>query len=107
MERNDEKITKEEGKELWHIKVPFGFNDDNKKYLMAGIAVAVSVYALCGGRAFGVLLGIVTAIVITFGKECYDHIRKKLAWDWADVVWMLIGGFLGGVISTISYAIWN
>ena len=109
MAKEDKEVTfeKEEGKELWHIKVGFGFGDDAKKHLMAGVAVSVSVYALCGGRAFGVLLGIIVAILIAFCKECYDYFyRRDLYWDWSDVVWMLIGGFIGGIVSTISYALW-
>ncbi len=73
----------------------YDYNDDNKKYLVSGIAVAVSVYALCGGRAFGVLLGIVMAVGIAFGKECYDHIRKRLAWDWADCIFETLNELLG------------
>lgn len=96
---------KVEGKELWHGKIPFGFNDDNKKYLMSGVAVATSVFALCGGRAYSVALGIIIAVLIAFAKECYDHFKKNLTWDWGDVVWMLIGGFCGGIISTIAYII--
>lgn len=104
MERN-EKIIKEEGKELWHVILPFGWTVDKTAHVCASVAIALFVFALCGGRAFSVLLGIVTAILLGFVKECVDKYIRKTEWEWGDIFADIIGAFGGGLLSLIAYII--
>ena len=104
MERN-EKIIKEEGKELWHVVLPFGWTVDKTAHVCGGIAIALFVFALCGGRAFSVLLGIVVTILLGFAKECVDKYIRKTEWEWGDIFADIIGAFSGGLLSLIAYII--
>ena len=101
----EEKITKEEGKNLWHVVLPFGWTVDKTTHVCGAIAIALFVFALCGGRAFGVMLGIIIAILLGFIKECVDKYIRKTEWEWGDIFADIIGAFGGGLLSLIAYII--
>ena len=107
MERNERKMifTKEEGKELWHVVMPFGWTDDKTAHVCAAVAIALFVFAVCGCRPFAVPLGIVAAIMVGFIKECIDKYIRKTAWEWGDIAADIMGAFGGGLLSTIAYII--
>lgn len=104
MERNA-KITKEEGKELWHVILPFGWTVDKTAHVCGCVAIALFVFVVCGCRPFGVLLGIVVAILLGFVKECVDKYIRKTEWEWGDIFADIIGAFSGGLLSLIAYII--
>lgn len=104
MERNA-KITKEPGKDIWHVYFPFGWTDDKTAHVCGCIAIALFVFALCGGRAFSVMLGIIVAILLGFVKECVDKYIRKTEWEWGDIFADIIGAFSGGLLSLIAYII--
>lgn len=100
-----EKITKEKGKNIWHVEIPFAWTDDKTIHVFVCVAMSLFVFALCGGRAFGVLLGVVSSILMGFVKECIDKYIRKTSWDWGDIFADIIGAFGGGLLSLIAYII--
>lgn len=98
-------IVKEEDKNLWHVKVPFKWSDDKTAHVCGSVAIALFVFALCGGRAFSVMLGIIVAILLGFVKECIDKYIRKTEWEWGDIFADIIGAFSGGLLSLIAYII--
>ena len=108
MEGNEKRkvtYTKDEGQDLWHVNERFVWTMDKTAHALGSAAIALFVFGICGCRPFGVLLGVIVAILLGFIKECIDKYIRKTMWDWGDIVADIIGAFAGGLLSLLAYII--